>query len=85
MPPAGLLFTNVTAPIDTDMNESAPSGSKVGRSGSVSILGLVAIGDASVSNASQDADINVVHNVEYEYMSVLFLVFQQFTIVVHGE
>jgi hypothetical protein len=85
MPPAGILFTKVSAPIDTDMKETMPYGPRIGKSSSFSLLGLVAAGNASVSEAAGRADITSVNNVEYEYMNVLVGVYQQFTIVVHGE
>lgn len=84
MPPAGLLFTSISAPIDTDMEDSKPTGN-VGSASSMSILALVAFGEATVSKAAENGRLEKVDNVEYEYFSVLLGLYQQFTIKAYGE
>lgn len=84
MPPSGLLFTDISAPIDIDMEESKPAGN-VGSATSYSILALVALGDATVSEAASNGRIEKVNNVEYEYFSVVAGLYQQFTIKAYGE
>ena len=83
MPPPGLFFTSIQAPIDTDM-QSTPIGKKMGTASTVGVLGLFAFGDASVATAAQNGNLSRVEHLDYEYLNVLFL-FQQFTVKAYGE
>lgn len=83
MPPPGVFFTSVQAPLDTDA-AATNVGSKVGMSSSVSVFGMFAFGDASVESAARDGNISSIHHLDYEYLNVLFL-FQKFTTRAHGE
>jgi len=83
MPPPGLFFTSIQAPIDTDVNTN-PIGPKVGEATSTSVLGLFAFGDASVASAAQDGNLTKINHLDYEYFNLLFL-FQKFTTRAHGE
>lgn len=83
MPPGGLFYTNIQAPVDTDV-QSNPVGAKVGSSSSSSILGLFAFGDASLASAVQNGGLTKVDHVDYEFFNLLFI-YQKFTINAHGE
>ena len=83
VPPQGFLFSRYAAPLDVDANQTK-TGSKVGRSSSQSILGLVAEGDASISAAAKQGNITTIHHVDYEFENYLG-VFSRFTIVVYGD
>jgi hypothetical protein len=83
MPPQGWIYADIKAPIDTDANATVVS-SKAGESESMSILGLVALGDASVRTAAANANISKIDHVDYSYFNVLF-VYQRFTTRVYGE
>jgi hypothetical protein len=83
MPPQGLLFSNIAAPIDTDA-ESTPTSSKVGESSTSTVLGLFSFGDASLDTAARNGNLTKIEYIDYTYLNVLGL-FQQFTIRAHGE
>lgn len=83
MPPPGLLFSSVQAPIDTDVQSNA-IGPRSGESSTIGVLGLLAFGDASIATAVQNGNLTRVDHVDYEFLNVLF-VFQQFTIRAYGE
>lgn len=83
VPPQGLLFTSFDAPIDTDM-EQTTVGSKNGESSSMAILGLVAVGDASVTTAAANGNISRINQVDYSYLNILWI-YQGFTVKVNGE
>lgn len=83
MPPPGLLFQSVEAPIDTDAQGNT-IGSRVGESSSMSVLGLIASGDASVSTAARKGGITRIDHVDYKYLHIL-LIYHQFTTKVYGE
>ncbi len=83
VPPPGFLFSRFAAPLDIDAQDTKP-GSKVGRSSSQSILGLVAEGDASISAAAKQGGISTIRHVDYEFENYLG-VFSRFTIVVYGD
>ncbi len=82
MPPGGLLFTSVSAPIDTRMDHK-PVHRNYGESSSLSVLMLFAFGDASVTRAAENGRLSTIDNVEYSYLNVLYI-YQQFTIRAYG-
>jgi len=83
MPPSGLIYQNISAPLDVDMEETkAPS--KSGRASSYSILWLFAWGDCSIATAAKDGDIKIIETADYEYTNFLGI-YQSFTLVAHGE
>ena len=84
MPPAGLLFEDVKAPLDVDMEQTKVS-SKSGKASSYSVLWLFAFGDCSIATAAQKGNIKVIESADYEYTTILLGLFQSFTIIVHGE
>lgn len=83
MPPGGALFENVKGPIDTDA-ENTPIGYRCGESKSISILGLFAFGDCSISSAAHNGAIKTVEHVDYAYLNVLGI-YQAFTTIAYGE
>lgn len=83
VPPGGLLFSNIQAPIDTDM-ESTVVKKKMGASQSVAVLGLFAFGDASIAKAAEEGGLTTVHHVDYEYMNILFF-YQSFKTKAYGD
>lgn len=83
MPPSGLAFTAIKAPIDTDADKT-PVASKSGESSSFSIFLLFAFGDASVNSAAENGGLTTIDQVDYSYLNILGL-FQSFTTIVHGE
>ena len=83
MPPIGWVYSDIKAPLDFDQNNSTV-GMTSGRSESMSILGLVALGDASIKTAATSAGLQTIHGADYEYFNVLGI-YQKFTTVVHGQ
>ncbi len=83
MPPSGLFFSSVQAPIDIDADPTT-FGMKAGQSSAFSVLGLFAFGDASVASAARDGNLTTIHHLDYDYLNVLFI-FQRFTTTAYGE
>jgi len=83
-PPMGLIYTDYKAPLDYDQEQSQSEGLKTGTSETISILGLVALGDGSVETAAQNGNISQIHGADYEYFNVIG-VYQRYRTVVHGE
>ena len=83
IPPTGLIFTSTSAPIDIDM-QATPMSSRYGESGSIAVLGLFAFGDASVTTAARNGNLQTVEYAEYDYLNILF-VFQSFKMRVYGQ
>jgi hypothetical protein len=80
-PLAGAIYTDVKAPVTATSNSGA---SKVGTSTASSILGLVAMGDASIDAAAKSAGIKKIQHVDYHSTSILGL-YSTFTVTVYGE
>lgn len=77
----GALYTGVS---EGQIATSNALGSKVGTSSSVGVLGLVAVGDASIQNAANQAGIKKVSHVDVKKTSVLGL-FAKYQTIVYGE
>src|SRR5262249_18780577 len=71
-PPVGILFTSYKAPLDYTL-EGNPVGSKSGMSSTFSIIGCVALGDASIEAAAQSGGLSKVHSADYEYENIIGL------------
>ena len=85
-PVPGVFYTQIRAPenaLATPVGEVATY-SKVGTASCTSILGLIATGDASVSEAMEDGDITKIHHVDYAGDNILGLV-ATYTVLVYGE
>lgn len=83
IPPPGIIFTDYSAPLDHDFDRTQV-GMRTGTAETISILGLVALGDASTRTAASNGGITTVHGADYNYFNVLG-VYQKFELVVHGE
>ena len=80
-PPVGLVSI-IKAPLSTE--GTWEMGSKSGEASSISILGLAALGDCSVSTAAAAGGISKVNHVDYEYRNYVG-VYQKATVIVYGE
>jgi hypothetical protein len=80
-PVSGTWYTDLKAPEGVTSNAVS---TKVGTGECVSILGLVATGDASIDAIARRAGITKIHHVDYEAFSVLGL-YAKYTVFVHGE
>ena len=80
--PAGFIYTNINLPVTATANSGTAT--KVGISQSTSILGAVAIGDASIEAAKKNGGITKVHHVDYGVKNILGI-FGTYTTTVYGE
>ena len=83
VPPMGLIYNNVKAPIDINVDKTS-FGTKRGEASVVAILGLFSGGDGSIQAAAKDGGITTVNHVDYEFTSVLG-VYQRYATVVYGD
>lgn len=65
------------------MSGSATDASRTGQSCAINVLGIVAIGDASIDAAKKNGDIKNVASVDHDSLNVLNL-FAKFCTVVKG-
>ncbi len=80
--PMGQLYTEVGFP--SAVGEGSGSGSKVGTAKSMSILGLVATGDASIKAAMAAGGITKIKYVDYNAKNILGL-YGEYTTTVYGD
>jgi len=79
-PATGFIYTDVKGPFATGEGASA----KTGTSECMSILGWVALGDASLEAAMQNGGIKKVNHVDYQTMNILGI-YSKLTVTVYGE
>lgn len=77
----GAIYTGVT---EGQMVTSNQLGTKVGTSSCLGVLGIVAIGDASIQTAANSAGIKKISHVDAQKTSILGL-FAKYNLVVYGE
>lgn len=80
---SGCLYTAVSLPLDTDLQETE-LGTKTGESSSQSVLWLVAWGDASTQAAAEDGALTTLLHADQRIFSVLFGLYSSRTTVVYG-
>ena len=80
-PAIGTIYTDTQAPLAVTSNAV---GSKVGSAEAKSILGIVAIGDASVQAAAKQGGITRISHVDYKSYSILG-VYAKITVYVYGD
>lgn len=84
---AGVLYTGVTDPAQ-DLAvavDPAASGRETGSASAVAVLGMVAVGDASVNAAMRNGGITKVHHVDHQVQLVLGGIWARATTIVYGE
>jgi hypothetical protein len=84
VPPTGVAFSQFAAPLDVDFQNTDMAGMKQGKAEAISILGLVAVGDASSKTAAEKGQISKIVHADYEYFNVLG-VYQKTTVIVYGK
>ena len=80
-PLTGTWFTDVKVPVVATSNANS---SKVGSAQAVSVLGAVAIGDASIDAAAKKAGITKIHHVDAQSTQILSF-FAKYKVYVYGE
>lgn len=84
MPPQGLFFTSISAPLDTDAEATDVSNMSSGSASTLCVLKLFAFGDASVATAAREGNLATVEHLDYSYLNVLFF-FENFTVTAYGK
>jgi len=84
MPPMGVIYADVRAPLTAEAEKPNVTEQK-GEASSQSILGLIAWGDCSLDTAAKNGKLTEIEFADYSYMNVIFGVYQKFTVVVHGK
>lgn len=82
-PLTGFLYSDVTVPVPSSIDNNVKP-LKSGTAFAQSILGWVAIGDASIRTAARNGGITKIHHVEQHSQSVLGIV-ATYTVTVYGE
>jgi len=78
-PPPGMLYANVSDPVAV----TSSSGSRTGVATATSYLGLVAVGDSSVSAAKAQGGISTVSSVDVKRENILGVI-SKYTTTVKG-
>ena len=79
--PIGMAYTEVKVPCEAT---SAAKDLKVGTSECISVLGLVAIGDASIEKAMKNGGITKIHHVDWDAKNILGI-YGMYKTTVYGE
>ena len=79
-PVVGVIYTDVKGPITATSNAR---GSDQGTAEATSILGLIAMGDASIEAACEQGGISTISSVDHKSWSILGL-YSKFTTIVTG-
>jgi hypothetical protein len=80
----GCIYTNITSPLDTDLNNTV-MGEKTGFASTYSVLWLVSWGDGGVAAASRNGGITTVNHMDVNVESVLFGLYVKTTTIVYGD
>lgn len=83
-PLQGMIFADINYPSYYQGVEAMGPGSKPGKAQAMSILSLVALGDASIDAACSDGGISKIHTVDHKFTNILG-VYQTWTTMVTGE
>ncbi len=81
---AGCLYSNVVAPLSTDLNKTT-MGKKEGRASTQSVLWLVSWGDAGVAAAAKNGGLTTVNHMDVEIQNILFGLYTKETTIVYGD
>lgn len=81
--PMGVLYTELQLPVAATGN-SGGGDMKVGMSECTSILGMVAIGDASIKQAMDNGRITKIHHVDWQAKNILGI-YGMYNCTVYGE
>ena len=81
---AGCLYSNVTAPLTTDMNRTGV-GNKEGRASAYSVLWLVSWGDAGAAAAARNGGLTTINHMDVQIRNVLFGLYTKETTIVYGD
>ena len=80
--PVGSLSTEVPLPMEA--GDASGKATKVGTAECMSVLGLVATGDASIEAAKKNGNITKVHHVDWYAQNILGII-GKYKVMVYGE
>lgn len=80
--PPTALVSSYTAPLSTEGTWTA--GDKCGKASAISVLGLYASGDCSISAAIKEGGLQKAYFADYAYLNI-FGIYQRTTVIVTGE
>ena len=83
-PGGGWMFARVEGPISTNFDGGASVTMKSGEATVENILGLIAIGDASLQGAAKNGGVSNIRYADYKFENILG-VYSKFTTVVYGD
>ena len=83
IPPQGLLFTSVAAPLDIDADKT-PVCSKMGEaSSSAFFFNFFAFGDCSLDSAARNGGLQTIEHADYHALNIMFM-YERFTVRAYG-
>lgn len=77
------VFTQISAPLTTDVRSTPVKNLKSGEASVENILGVVATGDCSLRAAAENGGIETIEFVDYSSFNILW-VYQKTTVTVYG-
>ena len=80
----GCLYSRVTTPLDTDLDQTV-LGHKVGKSSLYCVLWLFAWGDMSVAAAAKQGGLSTLNHMDMETHMILFGLYTRQSIIVYGD
>ncbi|MGA1840276.1 MAG: TRL-like family protein [bacterium] len=80
--PVGTMYTKLELPVTATANNGKAT--KVGTAECISILSLVATGDASIETAKKNGGITKVHHVDWDVENILGI-YGRYKVTVYGE
>ncbi len=90
VPPTGIIYTQYTAPLMTDFENSEAAGSRKGSASAKYLMipiiqNLISFtwGDASIDAASRDGNLSKVTSADYEFFSILGI-YAELTVTTYG-
>lgn len=86
-PPLGLLYTDIKAPLKTDM-KGTNFNTNDGKAQTVTFqygIWSFSVGDSSAKAAMMNAYIDQADYADYEYINVLFGLYESVTVITYGE
>jgi len=84
VPPQGMAFSQMKAPLDVDFDDTQLAGMNRGTAEVMNVLGLFTFGDASAKTAAENGRISTIVHADYEHFNILGL-FQRTTVIVYGK
>ncbi len=84
IPPTGIGFTSYKAPLSTEPGGQTVA-TKSGEGSVICVLGLFSFGDCSLHEAAEEGNLRTIKYCDFSYLNILGGLFQQFTVIAHGD